>query len=373
MNTLLLNSVKPFWDPEIMSLINGIKALIPSSASVSTAKQIAAILSLIYFGYRAYMMLAGEGKFEVTKMLRPFIISLAIINFNTIVDIVALPGKLASSTSEANFKVKAKRVDMLYTTKDSLNNQLFRTLMENTNEIKKGLDVESGTDKSWTDYISAPVTSVTQDLVAYITIYEQLLWLKVSLWLQGIITWIVIGIFKGVCYCIFFIQMILMYILSTLGPFSFAFSVGGPYKDSWSNWIAKYIAVSFYSMIGFTVLYISFTIMEYGFEQEISRLTQVLNKKDLKDQFIATVSNIDNYVGYLWIALVTAVSGVLAIPVASSWIIGTVGTGSAFFGGAANAARGVVGAGAAAASSGAGAVAGAGSKAIKAGKGAWGK
>lgn len=369
MNTVLLAGVKPFWDPEIMNLIDGIKAMIPQSASVGAAKQIAAVLSLIYFGYRAYMMLAGEGKFEVTKMLRPFIISLAIINFGTLTEIASLPGNAASNSSKATFEAKAAQVDALYQQKDELNDQLFQALMENTNEIKKGMDMETGGEKDWGDYLSAPITSITTDLVAYITIYEQLMWLKVSLWLQGIITWMIIGIFKGVCYCIFFVQMILLYILSTLGPFSLAFSVASPYRDSWATWISRYIAVTFYSMIGYTVLYISFTIMQYGLEQEVSRLGQVLAKKDVKDQFIATVSHIDNYTGYLWISLVTAVSGIMCIPVASTWIIGTVGTGGAIFSGAASAIKGT----ASAAVGGVAAMAGGATKAVGKAAGAWGK
>jgi hypothetical protein len=71
--------------------------------------------------------------------------------------------------------------------------------------------------------------------------------------------------------------------------------------------------------------------MNYGINQEISRLSQLLAKKDAVAEFIAAVEHVDNFIGYLFIAMVTAIAGIMSTPVVSSWIIGSVGAGTAFF------------------------------------------
>jgi hypothetical protein len=224
-------------------------------------------------------------------------------------------------------------------TKDKLTDELFKTLIENTTQLKDYYVQSGKADQGMGDQMadaainmmSLGASEALTELNAYVTVYEQLLWIKLSLWMQGFITWIVLGVFKGVCYCLFFLQLILLYVLGCLGPISFAFSIAGPFKDSWVQWVARYVAVSFYSTIGFIILNIACAIMNYGINQEISRLSQLLAKKDAVAEFIAAVEHVDNFIGYLFIAMVTAIAGIMSTPVVSSWIIGSVGAGTAFF------------------------------------------
>ena len=72
--------------------------------------------------------------------------------------------------------------------------------------------------------------------------------------------------------------MILMHILLILGPISFALSIIGAFRDSWVQWTARYIAVSFYIAIGMIVLNMAILIISYGMQQEISRMQQILDK-----------------------------------------------------------------------------------------------
>lgn len=338
---IFLNASSSFWDDNIFTLITEIKALLPDSSTAQIAKQIAAVLALIYFAYRAYMMLTGEGKLDISQLLRPFLISMAIINFSTIIEIISMPGQALDNTGKANMESMANVVNVLYDEKNKLNDSLFTTLIHSTNEIKKGMDKSAGMDERGAmDYIFAPGANLTYDLMAYITIYEQLMYAKLSLFIQEGITWLVIATFKGVCYCIFFLQMILLYILACLGPFSFAFSLAGPFKNAWATWIARYLSVTFYSIIAFIVVNVSLAIIRYGFMQEIQRLSAILAQKDNTEKFFAMVLRIDDFIGFLLIALVVAIAGIMSIPVASSWIIGTASAGGGFFGGVANSIKG---------------------------------
>jgi hypothetical protein len=336
----LLNSINPFWDKNIADLITGIKDSLPDQELIGIAKEVAAAFALIYLSIKAYAMIIGEGKFEVMPLFRPFIITLVIVNFGLFTSIAGYPGTASGEIGRASFEANAKIMDQDMDTKDQLTTELFQTLISNTTQLKDYYIQSSKADQSVGDQVvDATLNALTlgtmealSELNAYITVYEQLLWIKLSLWLQGFVTWIVIGIFKGICYCLFFLQLILMYVLACLGPLSFAFSIAGPFKDSWVQLTARYIAVSFYSTIGFIILNISCAIMNYGLNQEISRLSQLLAKKDAVAEFIASVEHVDNFVGYLFIAIITAIAGILATPIVSTWIIGTVGAGTAFFG-----------------------------------------
>lgn len=321
-----------FWDPNLMSLIDGIKNILPNDGFVSTAKEIAAVLALIYLSVRAYAMIVGEGKLEVMQLFRPFIITVVIVNFGTYAAIVDMPGKATGNKAQANFEANAKVMDDKFKVKYELNDQLWTTLIEQTNELKKVYYDSENDPTSYKDYLSLGTRKALLDMGATITVYEKLFWIKIKMWLQSFIMWIVMGVFKGICYCIFFVQLILMHILLILGPLSFGFSIAGAFRDSWVHWTTRYIAVSFYTTIGFIVLNIAVAILTYGLDQEIDRLRYVISEVSSQAQFIATVSSTDNFIGYLLIAMVVAVAGIISVPVISTWIIQTSGAGSAFFG-----------------------------------------
>ncbi|MGE9310882.1 hypothetical protein ACLOAU_04530 [Niabella sp. CJ426] len=338
----LLDTLNPFWDENILDLISGIKDALPDSPIAGVARSIAALLSLIYLSVRAYAMIVGEGKLEVMQLFRPFIITMVIINFGLYASLVNTPGKAAGNSAKTQFQANAIATQELYEQKVKLVDNLFDVVLENTNEIRKLYYDADGDNSTWSDvknFASLGTREALLNMQASITVYEKLFWIKISIWLQNFIMWIVMGIFKGVCYCIFFIELILLHILLILGPISFAFSIAGAFKDSWVTWTARYISVTFYTCIGFIVLNIAIAIIMYGLHQEVNRLEQIIALKDYKEMFIQAVNRTDNFIGFLLIAIVVAIAGIVSVPVITTWIIQTAGAGSAFFGTAVNTAR----------------------------------
>jgi len=336
-----LLEISRFWDPNIIDLIEGIKSILPKDGFVTTAREVAAAFSLVYLSIRAYAMIIGEGKFEIMQLFRPFVITLVIVNFSLYASLADYPARAAGNAARTSFEAKANLLEDKMEEKVTLSDQLFKALMEQTNEIGKIYDPEgAGESSSWMDIASLGTRQLLSDLTTTITVYEQMIWVKISLWIQNLIMWIVVGVFKGVCYCIFFIQLILLHILLVMGPLSFAFSVGGAFRDSWVTWTARYISVSFFNTIGFMILNISTAIITYGLQQEIDRLNFVLSLRNAQTQFIAVASQTDNFIGYLFVALLTSLGGIASVPVISTWIIQTAGTGNVMFGAAVHSARG---------------------------------
>ncbi|HAO05672.1 MAG TPA: hypothetical protein DCQ50_01550 [Chryseobacterium sp.] len=338
----LLDTLNPFWDQNILDLIQGIKSSLPSSSLAGIARSVAAVLSLVYLSVRAYAMIAGEGKLEVMQLFRPFVITMVIVNFGLFTSLCDMPGKAAGNAAKSQFEANAMLTGELYERKVQLVDDLLNAIMENKNEIRKLYYDADADNSAWSDVkntVSLGTREALLNLSASLTVYEKLIWINASIWLQNFIMWIVMGIFKGICYCIFFIELILLHILIILGPLSFAFSIGGAFKESWVTWTSRYISVTFYTFIGFIVLNIALAIIMYGLHQEIDRLTQILAIKDYKELFIKAVNRSDNFIGFMLIAIVVAIAGIVSIPVITTWIIQTAGAGNAFFGTAVNTAK----------------------------------
>lgn len=322
--TLLQAAMNPFWDSNLLDLINGIKDAISSQEIPTVARQVAAILTLIYFSVKSYSMLTGEGQLEIMTLFRPFIFAIVIINFSLLTDIYDIPGNSLAGIQEDIFKAKATDIDAELAVKTALSDSVWNKMTSNIEELKHLYG-----DKKQEDF--NPVEDVVNDfsggaydvminLDTYVTVYQNLIFAKMNMAIQRFVTSMTLAAFKGVCYCIFFIQLIILYILKSLGPLSFAFSVTGPFRDSWVQWTSKYIAATFYNTIAFIVLNLALAIIEYGIGQEVSRLQYLVNLP-LNEQFLKALQNYDAYYGYLIVALITTIAGIMATPAMASWII----------------------------------------------------
>ena len=339
--SILLDVPNKFWDDNIMHMIEGIQTQLGSGEFIAIAKEIAAVLSLMYLSVKAYAMIIGEGRLDIMQLFRPFVITLVIVNFGLYASIVGGLGNAAAQQEKGIFKANASHMDDLLFTKDSLSGAFWTRVLDSTSQIRNQLtdqantvsDAEiSASDAGWIKAgVSKAVTHATNSISSYITIYEQMAWAKLSMWLQGLIEAVVLSIFKGVAYCLFFIQMILMHILLILGPISFALSIIGAFRDSWVQWTTRYLAVSFYTAIGMIVLNMAILIISYGIMQENSRMQQILDKAFGPD-FYKAVIHIDNFLGYLLIALLVAIGGIICVPAVSGWIIGGGDSGSVMHG-----------------------------------------
>ena len=338
---VFLDIPNKFWDPNIMDLIRGIQLQLGSGEFIAIAKEVAAILSLMYLSVKAYAMILGEGRLEIMQLFRPFLITLVIVNFGFYASIAGGLGTAAASKEEGLFQANASHMDDLMFTKDSLSTTFWTRVLDSTSQIRNQIAdqdninsdkvIDAG-DPNWLmGGLSKAVAHAQNAIGSYITIYEQLAWAKLSMWMQGLIESIALSIFKGIAYCLFFIQMILMHILLILGPVSFALSIVGAFRDSWVQWTARYIAVSFYTAIGMIVLNMAILIISYGMQQEISRMQQILDKAVGPD-FYQSVIHIDNFLGYLLIGLLVAIGGIMTVPAVSGWIVGGGDSGSVMHG-----------------------------------------
>ncbi len=321
LSAILLDSSNPFWDVHIIDLVNKLEVAAAGMSLITVAKEIAAAFSLIYIAVRAYAMIAGDGRLEVIPLFRPFLINLVILNMGTFMTILKAPGNQAENLMQTSFNLNAATINDLMDQKSALNETLVGRLYAVADSSSMTTHAMHEGD------VFASVENAVYDAGISLELTARLVMLKAQLMLIQLITNVIMGVFKGVGYCLFFISVIILTILGILGPLAMAFSIGGAFKDSWIHWASKVIAVSFYKPIGYIILNISCAILNYGFQQEIDRLNNIVSTGD-QAEFISKVLHIDNYLGYLFIALIVAIAGVASTPLISTWFISTSGAGA---------------------------------------------
>src|SRR5664279_804286 len=189
--SIFLDVPNRFWDQNIMDLIHGIQMQLGSGEFISIAKEIAAVLSLIYLSVKAYAMILGEGRLEIMPLFRPFLITLVIVNFGLYASVAGGLGNAAAATEEGLFQANASHMDDLMFIKDSLSTSFWTRVLDSTSQIRNQISeqdninsdrvIDEG-DPNWlVGGISKAVAHAENSIGSYITIYEQLAWAKLCL------------------------------------------------------------------------------------------------------------------------------------------------------------------------------------------------
>lgn len=326
------------WDSGIMNLFDQIKAALSNNNALflPTAKSIATILALIYLSVRAYAMILGEGQIQIMPLLRPFVITLVIVNFGAYCKIVGAIGSGATSAIEAKVEANGEQINLDAASRDTAEQSLLSAIDANSEAIQskmtqtnqKNDNYQASADTTWsTAYVGVVTNSINNFgymLESYFEYYVKLFWMRLVLTVDDVISDIALAIFKGVAYCMFFITLILMYVLQILGPISFAFSIAGPFSSSWVEWTRRYIAVSFYPVITYIVINISLAVIDYGLKLETDSMSQLMSKTN--PDFLNALDTVTHkgydYLGIILIATLATVGGLLQIPTMTSWILG---------------------------------------------------
>ena len=141
-----------------------------------------------------------------------------------------------------------------------------------------------------------------------------------------------IWILRICVYFVFFIQIIYSTILVILGPFSLAVSVLPAFRDAFTTWIARFVAVNLYVGIAYLVLYVCGLMQEYAFLQEIQKYEALLDTSGGDEVLSKLAWMAGNGILSFGLVIVSFLVGAIAIttvPSISTWIISTSGVTSA--------------------------------------------
>ncbi len=113
-----------------------------------------------------------------------------------------------------------------------------------------------------------------------------------------------------------------------LGPFSLAVSVLPAFRDAFTTWIARFVAVNLYVGIAYLVLYVCGLMQEYAFLQEIQKYEALLDTSGGEEVLSKLAWMAGNGILSFGLVIVSFLVGAVAIttvPSISTWIISTSG------------------------------------------------
>ena len=308
-------------DQNLLSLMEGLYNSISVlfGEFVSDAQALAAIFALCYFAIESYKLMLGDKRLELLPLLRPFAFFLILIMWIPFVNIISYPSQVITKHSKAMFTDQIKEVELLSKERFVLADSVAVELLTTSLEVERA---EKESDSSFWDEFGIGLDWIKDKISGlWIFIQARLMYLQ-----QQIIQYLTVTFWQFCVYLVFFLQIIFMGVLVILGPLSFAISILHGFRDTYLQWIARFISVSLYVAIAYIVLSISLVLMGYALNKEIDVLHQVLSDQTAFIMYTTKTSAAEN--AFSLVCLVGGV-GMLTVPFISTWIVHTTGVGQA--------------------------------------------
>ena len=299
-------------------------------AFIADAQALCAIFMLIFFSIKIYEMMAGDKQLEIMPLLRPFGLAMVILWWPTFTRVIAYPTDIIASKTEAMFDGSQTEVNDLRVQRAKLmvdlSDQLF-TVQAQTETAKTEADVWYR--RAW-DSVKSTVKEGFAEVWNPIVEMRNRLQANLVLLVTSIFETLAIWLLRISVYVIFIIQIIFSTILIILGPFSVASSILPAFRDSFSTWIARFVAVNLYSGIAYLVMYIASLFQHYALEAEITRYQALLGTSAPDLGKLATYMTFGVFsFGMVIATFVIGALTMLTVPSISTWVISTSGISSA--------------------------------------------
>lgn len=285
------------------------------------ARTLAALFCLIYFAGRSYVMMSGDGQWEILPLLRPFGIGLIIMNWTSVVMFISLPFSSMETTIEATLDAANKDVSESLRLRDKLHSQYGLMLIQKADEIESYNSKED--DKESMKMLGFDMSSITSKIAGLGIIVMS----KFRMLIENIIFWLGLIFFRAGLYLVLTIEIFFKYILVVLGPLAFAFSILSQFKESGIQWIGRFISICFYPILARLMAIMSINIINYACKEDIKFLEKIMSSEDA---FMAYQTSGASHIGTTMI-IAFAVGGIcmLTIPSISQWVVQTSSVGRA--------------------------------------------
>ncbi|NHE56439.1 plasmid transfer protein [Cyclobacterium plantarum] len=319
------------YDRGIMRFFEGMRDYAYSHFGpfIQDAQALACVFMLIFFSIKAYEMMVGDKKMEIMPLLRPFGLLMLTMWWGVFCRIIAFPTDLISGKTEAMFSTQNDRINALRLDRAVYIIEVADKMVEyqattelasqQAQEADKGLGtvMVDGVKGFFTDNVYGPLVQMRIRMQTNMQLLATQLLELLAIWILRICV-----------YFIFFIQIIYSTILVILGPFSLAASILPAFRDAFTTWIARFVAVNLYVGIAYLVLYVCGLMQEYAFLQEIQKYEALLDTSGGEEVLTKLAWMAGNGILSFGLVIISFLVGAIAIttvPSISTWIISTSG------------------------------------------------
>ena len=311
-------------DQDMLDLINGLYETMSNQhiRYVVFSQMLCALFMFLYFSMEAYKMMVGDKRLEIMPLLRPFALSMVIMFWGSFVQIIKKPAALLADAERSSFITGLEKLEKESRQRYALIDEVGKKLIETSAETERTAQQMNNTTTSDFFGIGESLDKLWDKIKGYYLLVTS----KIRYMGHQLIEFIAVTIFQVCTYIVFFLQAIFGSILIILGSLSFAFSILPGYRDAYLNWIARFVSVSLYSVIGYLVLNMAIEVVRLGILQELAALNRA---KDDPEAFIMYVATSSGSMSSFIVAILVAAIGMLTIPSISTWIISTSGVTNA--------------------------------------------
>lgn len=262
----------PAIDDSLAGLLEAMSGVNPPGfgPAISIAKSIGLLLALCLGAYESWMMMLGRRGMDVMKLLRIIGISMCIANSGAICNSLRLmtsgleesAQKMAQSKNKevAAFELKVAQRQAEYLDK-------LRAVQDSIATAEKVAEI--GEDASWYEKVVYSVSHLNDTIRDYAQRAAVATETKVSEWINDIIRFIGELIFQMSYYGMLVAQRVFMAIMAIFCPIMFALSLAPPWNSAWSQWISKYLSLSLWGFVVYTIMYYVDFILLYNLQKDL--------------------------------------------------------------------------------------------------------
>ncbi|MHA6697236.1 type IV secretion system protein [Chryseobacterium sp. A321] len=284
--------------------------------------------SLIYLGYLGFQMQEGARPWEITPMLRPFVIGLILLHWTGFYKMIQYPlEQLAVPSREAflGLEREANKVRIERFTKQT---QLLDFLIQQqAHEKAKERELALGEDSGFSQRMIEGMSELFQPIEEWKIRMD----FESQKFTADLIEAICLTLLRVCTYLVFFLQKVWSYILILLGPIALGISLIPGFEHSFQNWVSKFINVNLYTFVAFTIVSLGQQLIISGYHLEMERYDRLLDSGTVTD--LTTLSYYISNNGLIHTVLFPCVAylvtgiGILMTPTIADSIVSAAGAG----------------------------------------------
>lgn len=299
---------------------------------IDLARVLAGLMTLLAFAGKSYRMMAGEEKWDILPLLRPFSLLMIILYWGPFVQIVSFPTDIMANAMWNKQETQQTAVNNLRYIRKDYQYQMVEQLYTYAAQTEAAAQQSKSFLEDPLGAMGRTIKEGVETVVAPVLELKEKLQIGIQLVLSQGMDAFALMILRIAVYVVFAIQIIYSGILIMLGPISVALSILPMFRDSFATWIARFISVNLYTTIALIIMFVGGIFQEFAMQSEIDRYAEIVTREgtlvSIEKLLFLKMNGLLSFGIVIITFLMTAIC-MFTVPSISTWIVSTSGVSSA--------------------------------------------
>jgi len=236
------------------------------------ARVIGCCLALGVGANECFQMMLGRRGMDVMKILHIIIISLCITYSGAIVSMAKAPGKKLEQIAHDSMLTQGGDIKALENQINDAQERYIERLREHSAELLEAKQAQRDAENSDDGFFDKMASKVEDGMESAInTVKEWMLIAETSVaeFFSMVIKWMAEVLLQAMLYGTLVMQRVFMHVLEAFAPLMFAISLSPHFKSAWSQWLSKYISLSLWGFVAYTIMYYVFFLIEETLQSDL--------------------------------------------------------------------------------------------------------